>query len=151
MTMRISLILMLAVVAEAQAVLVTGTGDPNVDVAAVQAAVDQGGQVVLQGRFSFDAPATKPEGSNYGRMVTVSNAVTISGSPDENGEMPVIGGGFIPFGIEADARVAIQGLRFTHSIGAAIWVSAVRGLAIVNCQIAGVETTVELGNSTPCR
>jgi len=37
----------------AQAVVVTGTGDPTVDIRAVQAPVDQGGQVFLKGRFSF--------------------------------------------------------------------------------------------------
>jgi hypothetical protein len=34
----------------AQPVIVTGTGDPNVDVPAVQAAVDSGGHVILTGR-----------------------------------------------------------------------------------------------------
>src|SRR5689334_17341405 len=46
--------------APAHGVVVHGTGDPAVDVPAVQAAVDQGGDVSLVGHFSFDAPATKP-------------------------------------------------------------------------------------------
>jgi hypothetical protein len=41
---------------EAQRVVV-GTGDPDIDIAAVQAAVDRGGSVVLRGHFSFDNPA----------------------------------------------------------------------------------------------
>ena len=40
-----------------------GTGDPSVDVLAVQAAVDQGGRVILKGHFSFDAPPTAAEQS----------------------------------------------------------------------------------------
>src|SRR5438309_3813901 len=97
----------------AQPLVVAGTGDPTVDVPAVQAAVDQGGQVVLMGHFSFDAPPTKPDGANYNRMVTVSKQVAIWGAPDVNGEIPAIEGGFIPFFVEAPgAGVAIQGLRF---------------------------------------
>ena len=49
----------------AQPVVVAGTGDPNVDVPAVQAAVDQGGRVVLMGHFSFDRPPTAPAGAIY--------------------------------------------------------------------------------------
>ena len=39
--------------------IVTGTGNPDVDIAAVQAAVDRGGAVVLRGHFSFDNPPAK--------------------------------------------------------------------------------------------
>ena len=38
---------------------VIGAGDPDIDIAAVQAAVDLGGSVVLRGRFSFDNPPTR--------------------------------------------------------------------------------------------
>src|SRR5579864_5089430 len=81
----------------AQPVVVTGTGNPNADVPAVQAAVDRGGHLVLMGHFSFDRPATAPAGATVGRMVTVSKNVVISGSPDRNGEMPAIQGGEWPF------------------------------------------------------
>jgi hypothetical protein len=47
---------------QAQLVALTGTGDPDVDVPAVQAAVDQGGSVVLVGHFSFDRSPTTPAG-----------------------------------------------------------------------------------------
>src|SRR2546421_11443099 len=76
----------------AQPVVVTGTGDPNVDVPAVQAAVDQGGRVVLMGHFSFDRPPTKWIDHLYGRTVLVSKQVAISGTTDENGEMTTIEG-----------------------------------------------------------
>jgi hypothetical protein len=56
----------------AQPVMVVGAGDPNVDVPAVRAAVDQGGRVVLMGHFSFDRSPTTPAGATYSRMVTVS-------------------------------------------------------------------------------
>src|SRR5262245_13404952 len=45
--------------AAAQTVVV-GTGNPDIDVPAVQAAVDQGGDVVLKGHFSFDRSPTIP-------------------------------------------------------------------------------------------
>src|SRR2546423_14845931 len=91
------LTLAFAATAAAQEITVVGTGDPNVDVPAVQAAVDQGGRVVLKGDFSFDAPPTVPErftglvGSppRLG-MVLVSKAVVISGAQDDQGQMATI-------------------------------------------------------------
>src|SRR5436309_2363691 len=81
--------------------VVTGTGDPNADVPAVQAAVDQGGFVALMGHFSSERPPTTPAGATYSRMVTVSKEVVISGNRDEHGEMPTIEGGDLPFAVEA--------------------------------------------------
>jgi hypothetical protein len=66
------------------------TGDPSVDIPAVQAAVDRGGHLVLTGNFSFEKPPTAPAGATVNRMITVSKAVLISGLPDRNGDMPVI-------------------------------------------------------------
>src|SRR6516164_10231020 len=51
--------LALSASAAAQTVVV-GTGNPDIDVPAVQAAVDQGGDVVLKGHFSFDRSPTIP-------------------------------------------------------------------------------------------
>ena len=136
----------LAGTAAAQPVVVTGTGDPALDVPAVQAAVDQGGRVLLTGHFSFDRPPTAPAGAIYNRMVTVSKEVVISGTPDGQGEMPTIEGGNWPFFIDArGSHVAIQGLHFVRPKAGAIWVYGVSGLTIANCRIEGVEPTVEFG------
>ena len=73
-------------------IVVVGTGDPSVDVPAVQAAVDQGGEVVLKGHFSFDAPATKPlapvlasAGGGYApdAEILIARSVSISGARDD--------------------------------------------------------------------
>jgi hypothetical protein len=136
-----------AATAAAQAVVV-GTGNPDLDVPAVQAAVDQGGDVVLKGHFSFDRPPTVPMATTFlGGMATVriSSAVTISGDRhengdrrDEDGEMTTIEGGSTPFYVEAaGAGVVIQGLRFLRPKNNAIAVYAVSGLLIASCQIAG--------------
>jgi hypothetical protein len=128
----------------AQPVVVRGTGDPNIDVPAVQAAVDQGGHVVLVGDFSFDRAPTAPAGAIYKRMVTVSRNVLISGMPDDLGEIPTISGGNWPFFIDAfGSHVAIQGLHFVGPKAGAIWVYAVSGLTISNCRIESVEPTTE--------
>src|SRR5262245_36068323 len=89
-------ILALGVTLAAQPITVVGTGDPMVDVPAVQAAVARGGQVVLKGHFSFDAPPTVAErpsilftGPPMG-MVLVSKAVAILGALDDQGEMTSI-------------------------------------------------------------
>ena len=127
----------------AQPVVVAGTGDPNLDVPAVQAAVDQGGRVVLMGHFSFDRPATAPAGATISRMVTVSKTVAISGRRDGNGEMPTIQGGEWPFLVDAvDARVTIQGLHFISPTAGAIWIYAVGGLAVTGCRIESIVPSV---------
>jgi hypothetical protein len=109
-----------------------------VDVAAVQAAVDQGGEVVLKGRFSFNLPAT-PWKALLNRTVLVSKAVAISGALDDQGQMTTIEGGDNPFAIETPgAKVSIRGLRFVHPIETAISAFAVSGLVIASCRIEGV-------------
>lgn len=136
----------LAGTAAARPLVVVGTGDPDLDVPAVQAAVDQGGRVVLMGHFSFNRPPTTPQGSPYRRMITLAKGVAISGSRDGQGEMPVIEGGFFPFFGEAPgARIAIQGLRFVRPKGAAMWIFAAGGLTVTDCRIAGVEPSAEFG------
>lgn len=128
----------------AQPVVVAGTGDPNVDVPAVQTAVDRGGRLVLMGHFSFDRPPTTPAGAIYSRMVTVSKKVVISGRMDANGDMPTIEGGEWPFLVDAvDAHVTIQGLHFVRPRAGAIWVFAVAGLAVTGCRVEGIEPTAQ--------
>src|ERR1700674_6101955 len=97
----IAVVMVSTMAAAAQSVIVVGTGTPNLDVPAVQAAVDQGGNVVLKGHFSFNRPPSKPAGTTFGHMVLVSKKVVISGIEDEHGEMTTIEGGDIPFAVAA--------------------------------------------------
>jgi hypothetical protein len=129
----------LAASAAAQTVVV-GTGNPHIDVPAVQAAVDQGGQVILKGHFSFNSPPTiVPALPGFPlATVLVSKGVDISGTQDE--EMTTIEGGTQPFEVEArGSAVTIQGLRFVGPKVAAINVLAVSGLVIASCRIEGVK------------
>src|SRR5215471_103158 len=123
--------------------VVVGTGNPDMDVPAVQAAVDQGGEVILQGRFSFDRPPTVPTATHLtGGLATVlvSKRVAISGTQDEGGAMTTIEGGTTPFYVEAPgAGVTIQRLRFVRPRGDAIFVYAVSGLLIRFCKIEGMD------------
>src|SRR5215469_11742686 len=101
--------------AAAQTVVV-GTGNPDVDVPAVQAAFDQGGEVILRGHFSFNRPPTVQTAlANAGyppATVLVAKAVAGSGAGSDD-DMTTIEGGTIPFYIDAvGAAVRIQGLRF---------------------------------------
>ena len=115
-------------------VVVVGTGNPTTDVAAVQAAVDAGGVVKLQGTFSFDVPPVDE------RTVLVTTGVVVEGIPDPHGNMPVITGGLKPFQVIAPGHsVAFRGLRF---VGAGLTVIEVRsadGVAIEYCRIEDVE------------
>jgi hypothetical protein len=121
--------------------VVTGTGNPDIDIAAVQSAVDRGGSVELRGHFSFDnSPARRGELPDLMATVLVSKAVTISGTWDEHGEMTVIQGGEIPFAIEAPgASVRIERLRFVRPKLFAIFVDEVSGLAIESSIIENVQ------------
>lgn len=138
-------------------IVVVGTGDPDVDVPAVQAAVDQGGDIILKGHFSFNRAPTVPMALGGLATVLVSKAVAISGAQDqdedgarhgrEHGEMTTIEGGTTPFYVEAPgASVAIQGLRFIRPKGnTAIFVYAVSGLVIASCKIEGLEPITGVG------
>jgi hypothetical protein len=134
-----------ATLAAARAVVV-GTGDPYIDVPAVQAAVDHGDTVILKGHFSFDIPPTVPIAPALASRkfppaaeVLVAKAVTISGLRDARGEMTTIEAGTIPFYVDArGARVTIRGLRFVRPISHGILVYAVRGAEIASCEIDGV-------------
>jgi hypothetical protein len=132
--------LAVAATAAAQDITVVGTGDPSVDVPAVQAAVDQGGTVVLKGHFSFDAPPTvaeQPGGAAFG-TIRISQTVAISGAVDDQGQMTVIENGTDPFYVEAPgSHVSIQGLHFLHSKGHVIRVVAAGGLVISSNSIEG--------------
>jgi len=134
-------------VAAAQRV-VTGTGVADLDIAAVQAAVDGGDSVMLRGHFSFDNPPARRI-ALPGLMVTIliSNAVTISGTLDERGEMTTILGGEIPFAVEGSGvSVRIERLRFVRPKRYAIFADELNGLAIESCVIESVEPLPPLGD-----
>jgi hypothetical protein len=132
-----------------QPIEVAGTGNPDVDVPAVQAAVAQGGEVVLSGHFSFDRAPMVPTHFFYPQAtVLVSKAVSIAGSDDENGEPATIEAGTIPFYVAAPgASVTIQRLRFVRPKAEAIFVSAVNGLLISSCRIDGVVPLPNFGSA----
>jgi hypothetical protein len=143
---------------EPNVTVVVGTGVPSIDVPAVQAAVDQGGTVLLQGHFSFDEAPTKliapslssgPPGQAYAPAaeVVVSKAVTISGTGEAGDEMTTIEAGAIPFYVDAPGeQVTIRRLRFVRPTSSAILVYAVRDLEIASSTIAGMVTYKTLSN-----
>jgi hypothetical protein len=130
----------------AQSAVVVGTGNPDVDIPAVQAAVDRGGTVVLKGHFSFNRSPTIPTAlaaAGYPpATVLVSRAVTISGVRSEGVEgddMTSIAGGTIPFYVAAPgASVKIERLRFVGPTFEAVLVYAVNGLTIASCKIQDI-------------
>ena len=127
----------LAASALAQATVVVGTGNPDVDIPAVQAAVNLGGNVVLMGHFSFDKPPTVPTGLQAigipQATILIAKPVAISGAGGAS-----IESGTIPFYVEAPgAAVAIQNVRFVRPAKSAIIVYAVSGLVVASCSIEG--------------
>jgi hypothetical protein len=124
------------------ATVVVGTGDPAIDVQAVQAAVDQGGDIVLKGHFSFDRSPTVavPLAVYPSATILVSKAVTITGVGEgDDAETTTIDGGSIPFFVSAPgARVSVKSLRFVRPISDAVLVYAVSGLDISSCRIEGI-------------
>ena len=133
----ISATIALATSAVAQPTMVVGTGNPGVDVPAVQAAVDLGGEVVLSGHFSFDTPPTVATGLQAigipQATILISKAVAISGAGDA-----IIEGGTIPIYVQAPGEaVTIQKVHFVRPAKSAIIVYAVSGLVIASCRIEG--------------
>ena len=127
----------LAMSALAQPTMVIGTGNPGVDIPAVQAAVNAGGEVVLMGHFSFDTPPTVSnplQAVGFPQAtILISKAVAISGAGDA-----IIDGGTIPFYVQAPgATVMIQKLHFVRPAKSAVVVYAVSGLMIASCRIEG--------------
>jgi hypothetical protein len=143
-------ILPFAASSAAPATVVVGTGNPNIDVPAVQAAVDQGGEVVLQGYFSFrKSPTVVTALAGYpSATVRVSKAVAISGPPGEGDGVTTINGGTIPFYVEAPgAAVTIRGLRFVRPTAEALLVYAASGLLVASCSIQGVVPLLNFGST----
>jgi hypothetical protein len=125
--------------------IVVGTNHSNVDVPAVQAAVNLGGDVILEKHFSFDTPPTIPTALAGYPLATilVSQAVTITGAPGSR-----IEGGTIPFYVEAPgASVTIQGLHLIGPAKKGIVVYAANGLTIANCKFENVGPFPALGSS----
>ena len=120
-----------------QPIVVIGTGNPEVDVPAIQAAVKLGGEVVLRGRFSFDTRPTIPTALQAVGIqlatILVSKAVAISGAPDAS-----IEAGTIPFYVAAPgATVSIQKVRFVRPRKSAILVYAASGLVTLRAASTG--------------
>jgi hypothetical protein len=132
--------------------VVIGTGDPAIDVLAVQAAVDAGDTVILKGHFSFDRPPTVvvPLRGYPAATVLVSKAVTIIGDgasgESHDGDMTTIEAGSIPFFVNAPAaQVRIQRLRFVRPISDAVLVYAASGVTIASNRVDGVEPFQKAG------
>src|SRR5690349_10104430 len=129
---------------EEDELVVIGANDPAIDVPAVQSAVDQGGNVLLKGHFSFAAPPTRSiDHAIVGAFPTaaeilVSRSVNISGTGDDE-EMATIDGGTIPFYVDAPGqRVTIDRIRFVQPVASAILAFAVNGLEVASNRIDGV-------------
>src|ERR1700730_11152093 len=134
----------------ADGVVVVGTGDPALDVPAVQAGVDQGGDVVLKGHFSFSGnpTVTVPLTGYPSATVLVSRSITITGARRESddGEMTTIDGGSIPFFVNGPgASVSIKGLRFVKPTSDAVLVYAASGGGSSSCGVEGPEPFQHFG------
>jgi hypothetical protein len=134
--------------------VVIGTGDPAIDVRAVQAAVDAGDTVILRGHFSFDRPPTVvvPLPGYPLATVLVSKAVTIvgegAGDERDDGDMTTIEAGSIPFFVNAPtAQVMIQRLRFVRPISDAVLVYAASGVTIASNRVDGVAPFQKAGEA----
>ena len=124
-------------------IVLIGTGDPRKDVPAMQAAMDRGGEVYMQGHFSLRLPPTKsvdPELASgwYSSLaeIRISKTVSIFGLRDARGEIPTIESGTIPLYVDAPGEhVTIRGIRFVRSIQTAILVRAAQGLELTSLRI----------------
>jgi hypothetical protein len=118
---------------------VTGTGTPAQDVQNVQAAVDQGGLVILRGTFNFG-----PEG-----RVRISRDTRIQGEADSTGDpLTRIIGGFWTFHSPLPVKgappagkgplVVVRSIRFEGAKGTPLHFPHVGGLDLRDCTISRV-------------
>src|SRR6266568_3462396 len=134
-------VLLLPHVAAGQTV-VGGQNNPAVDVPAVQAAVDQGGSVLLVGTFDF---------GDAGRVL-LRNDVDISGEADSSGSpLTTIKGGDWPFysplpstmpPTHAGPVVGVQYIHFDGAKGVAVHLAYTSGASIHNNQMTGLRGRV---------
>jgi len=135
----IFLALLLAALPARAGRIVTGTGNPGQDVPNVQAAVDQGGQVILRGTFNFG-----PDG-----RVRISRDTRIQGEADAIGDpLTRIIGGFWTFHSPLPVKgappagkgplVVIRSIRFEGAKGTPLHFPHVGGLDLRGCTVARV-------------
>ncbi len=106
--------LTLAASAAAQTVVV-GTGNPDLDVPAVQAAVDQGGEVILKGHFSFDNPPTVPTVETRGggaKATSRHDPVSLCAARTRKSQEL---GASLPAGIAVAHRVSVRSSQQSYS------------------------------------
>src|SRR6266699_2391566 len=118
--------------------VVGGQNNPAVDVPAVQAAVDQGGSVLLVGTFDF---------GDAGRVL-LRNDVDISGEADSSGSpLTTIKGGDWPFysplpstmpPTHAGPVVGVQYIHFHGATGVAVQLAQTGGASIHNNVMTGL-------------
>jgi len=112
--------------------VVTATGDPAKDVAAVQAAVDQGGPIVLAGNFNF---------GETGRVI-IRHGVAISG----RGETRIRGGFWtfhspLPEKLPPEApgpQISIRNIHFDGALWAPINIAYASQLVVLRNRITNV-------------
>jgi len=123
--------------AESQPLAVEGKNDPAVDVQAVQKAVDQGGTVLLKGRFDFG-----DKGS-----VTITKDVNVLGETDERGApRTTIRGGYYAFHSPLTTqtlpppgpKITIKNIHFDGALWAPIRLAYASGVTIAGNRITGV-------------
>ena len=123
--------------AESQLVAVEGKNDPAVDAQAVQKAVDQGGTVLLKGRFDF---------GDKGSM-TITKDVKVLGETDEQGapRTTVRGGHHTfhsPFTAQAPPppgpKITIKNIHFDGALWAPIRLAYASSVTIAGNRITGV-------------
>ena len=111
-----------------------GTGDPHIDVSAVQEAVDQGGTVTLKGTFDFGT------GTVY-----ITKTVTIRGEGPE--KTKICGGGHVEghYSMQVSAFMSMRGatptiekIWFDGAVFAAIYIFSCNGATIRENKITGV-------------
>ena len=137
----ISLFIMIAIVSinsvEAQ-ITVVGQNNPDVDIQAVQKAVDQGGTIHLKGTFNF---------GNEGR-VNLTKDVQIIGETNHKDPVTKIKGGFLALHSPLPAqlpqmapgpKITIQSLHFDGALGSAIHLAYSSGTTITGNKITNLK------------
>ncbi len=118
--------------------LVIGQDNPAVDIPAVQAAVDKGGEIILKGIFDFGLK---------GRVNITKDSKIIGETTGKNPSATKIKGGFwalhspLPTKLPPEApgpNITIQGIHFDGALWAPIYLAYARGTTIISNKITRI-------------
>ena len=142
---------------------VVGTGDPLIDVPAVQSAADAGGVVQLRGTFDFGVNGLVELGRNGNDVALIGEEPTASGETDpvtktRDRQWPTVirNGGSTdlrphrgPLYCDTEVRIAISDVHIEEPLSSGIYIGKASYAIVSNCLITNLLATELMSDAHP--